>query len=397
MRLADRTSRLGPSVTLALSAKAKALKAEGEDVIDLTAGEPDFDTPEIVKKAAGQALQDGFTKYTAVSGTDDLKAAIIAKFERDNGLHYEKSQIIVSCGAKHSLYNISQALFESPDEVLVPTPCWVTYPDQIRLTGAKPVFIPTSESDGYQIPLGALRSGLTRHTRAILLNSPCNPTGSTYDADALREIAELVADRDLVVISDEINEPFVYDGFRHTSIASVSPEIKEKTLVVNGVSKAYAMTGWRIGYTAGPEKIIAAMTTLQSQSTSNPTSIAQKAAVTALMEGESFTQTMVAEFDRRRRFITERLNQLEGISCPIPRGAFYAFPNVSGLFTKKFRGKPLASSADVAGFLLEASKVVVVPGEPFGSSDHIRLSYAASLQDLTRAMDRIQTALGNLG
>jgi aspartate aminotransferase len=397
MTLSSRTKSITPSVTLALSAKAKKLKAQGVDVINLTAGEPDFDTPEPAKDAARLAIQEGFTKYTPISGIDELKSAIVEKFRRDNGLDYQKSEIIVSCGAKHSLYNISQALFESGDEVIIPAPYWVTYPDQIRLCGARPVFVQTDEKDHFAVRPETVRSAVTQRTKAIILNSPGNPTGSAYDRPVLERIAEIALERGLYVISDEIYEPFVYDGFRHESIACVSPEIKKRTLLVNGVSKAFAMTGWRIGYTAGPREIVEAMDTLQSQSTSNPDSIAQRAAVAALREGRSFTEKMVSEFDKRRRLVVDRLNRLPGISCTLPRGAFYVFPNVGGILSGKYKGRPLDNAGGVAEFLLEECRVVVVPGEAFGGPGHLRISYAVSLEDLTKALDRIEAGLKTLG
>lgn len=396
MSLSNRIKAIEPSATLALSAKAKALKAQGVDVVDLSAGEPDFDTPEVVKEAARQALREGFTKYTPTSGIEELKIAIIEKLQRDNGLTYEKSQIIVSCGAKHSLYNISQVLFEPGDEVMVPSPYWVTYPAQVRLAGATPIVIKTSEQGGFRISSELLSPRLSSRTKAIILNSPCNPTGSAYDRATLDQVAEIAIERGLYLISDEIYEPFVYDGWKHTSIAAVSEAVKQRTLLINGASKAYAMTGWRIGYAAGPAEIIAAMDTLQSQSTSNPTSIAQKAAVAALREGHPFTQAMVAEFDRRRRYVVERLNKLSGITCTLPKGAFYAFPNVSTLYSKCYRGQLLSSASGVADFILSAAKVVVVPGEPFGAPEHLRLSYATSMENLAKALDRIETALQTL-
>ena len=397
MTLSSRTKTIAPSVTLSLSAKAKTLKAQGVDVVNLTAGEPDYDTPEPVKEAARRAMQEGFTKYTPTSGIDELKSAVIEKLRRDNGLEYQKSEIIVSCGAKHSLYNISQALFEPGDEVIIPAPYWVTYPDQVRLCGAVPVFVPTEEKEDFNIRPEAIRSAVTPRTKAVIINSPCNPTGAATERRILERIAEIALEHGLYVISDEIYEPFVYDGFRHTSLAAVSGEMKKRTLVVNGVSKAYAMTGWRIGYTAAPKEIVEAMDTLQSQSTSNPTSIAQKAAVAALREGGSFTKEMVSEFDRRRRVIVEQLNRIPGFSCTLPRGAFYVFPNVGGILSGKYKGRPLESSARVADFLLEECKVVVVPGEAFGAPGHLRLSYAASLEDLTKALDRIESGLKTLG
>lgn len=396
MNLADRIKAIKPSATLTLSSKAKTLKAQGVDVVDLSTGEPDFDTPEIAKRAARQAIREGFTKYTPSSGIEELKTAIIEKLQRDNGLAYDQSQIIVSCGAKHSLYNLAQVLFGPGDEVIIPSPYWITFPDQVRLSGATPIFIKTSEQDGFQIHSEILKTHLTQRTKAIILNSPCNPTGSTYNQKTLEEVADIATARNLHVISDEIYEPFVYDGFRHISIAAISQAMQQRTLLVNGVSKAYAMTGWRIGYTAGPKEIITAMNTLQSQSTSNPTSISQKSAVIALKKGKQFTRKMVVEFDRRRRYVIERLNQLPGFSCILPRGAFYAFPNVSRLYSNCYRGKKLSNATGVAEFILEEAKVMVVPGDPFGAPDHIRLSYAASMDELAKALDRIQAVLKTL-
>jgi aspartate aminotransferase len=396
MNLADRIKAIKPSATLTLSSKAKSLKAQGVDVVDLSTGEPDFDTPEIAKRAARQAIREGFTKYTPSSGIHELKEAIIEKLRRENGLIYDPSQIIISCGAKHSLYNIAQVLFGPGDEVIIPSPYWITFPDQVRLSGATPIFIKTNEQDGFQIHPENLKTHVTHRTKAIILNSPCNPTGSAYDRKTLEEVADISTARNLYVISDEIYEPFVYDGFRHISIAAISPSIQQRTLLVNGVSKAYAMTGWRIGYTAGPKEIIEAMDTLQSQSTSNPSSISQKSAVIALKKGKSFTRKMVAEFDRRRRYVVERLNKFPGFSCSLPKGAFYAFPNISKLYPKRYRGKTLSNASGVAEFFLEEAKVMVVPGDPFGASDHIRLSYAASMDELAKALDRIQAVLKTL-
>lgn len=392
MRLADRMKAIKPSATLTLSSKAKALKMQGIDVIDLSTGEPDFDTPDIVKRAAREAIRIGFTKYTAVSGIDELKTAIIEKLKKDNGLAYDKSQIIVSCGVKHSLYNITQVLFGPGDEIIIPTPCWVTYPDQVRLSGATPIFVRTDEQDGFQLHADRIKNKVSAKTKAIILNSPCNPTGSAYHQKTLEEVADIVMEQNLYVISDEIYEPLVYDEFQHISIAASSPAVQERTLLVNGVSKAYAMTGWRIGYTAGPKEVISAMGILQSQSTSNPTSIAQKAATVALIKGRPFTKKMVAEFDRRRRYIVERLNKITGIFCGMPRGAFYVFANISGIYSKRYRGQTLSNASGVAEFLLDEAKVAVVPGEPFESPDHIRVSYAASMEELHKALNRIEAA-----
>ena len=396
MKLADRLSQIQPSPTLALAARARNLKAQGQDVVDFSVGEPDLDSPDVAKDAAIRAIREGFTKYTASSGIDELKAAIADKLRLENGLEYAKNAIIVSCGAKHTLYNIAQALYNPGDEVLIPAPYWVSYPDQLRLAGAVPVFVPTNESDGYALHADLVAERITPRTRAIILNSPCNPTGSAYTRADLEAIAQLALRHSLWIISDEIYEHFAYDGFHPVSIAALSRELQARTVVVNGVSKAFSMTGWRIGYAAAPPELVAAMDAIQSQSTSNPTSISQKAAIGALRDGRPFTDHMVAEFDRRRRFVVERLNKIAGVSCPLPRGAFYAFPNVSGCFDRRAGDRALDSAAAVAAYLLDQAQVVVVPGEPFGAPQHVRLSYAASLDTLKKGLDRIETALARL-
>ena len=396
MKLAARTGRIVPSPTLSIAATAKAMAAQGIDVIDFAAGEPDFDTPEPVKAAAEAAIRTGFTKYTASSGIDELKQAIAKKLEADHGLRYEKSQILVSCGAKHTLYNLAEALFEDGDEVLIPAPFWVSYQDQVLLNDATPVLVCTSEADGYAVTAAMLKTYLSPRTKAIIVNSPCNPTGAMYDRASLEDIAQIALAHDLVIISDEIYEKITYDGARHVSIASLGPDVAARTVIVNGVSKAYAMTGWRIGYAAGPRDVITAMANIQSQSTSNPTSISQKAAVAALNGGDAFTRQMVQEFDRRRRVIVDRLNKIPGVSCRMPMGAFYAFPNISGLFGRRHAAGVIASASDLATYLLQEAKVTVVPGEPFGSASHIRLSYATSLEAISRGLDRIEAAVRKL-
>jgi aspartate aminotransferase len=396
MKLAARAGRIVPSPTLSITATAKAMAAQGIDVIDFASGEPDFDTPEPVKAAAESAMKAGFTKYTAASGIDELKKAIAEKLETEQGLRYEKSQILVSCGAKHTLYNLCQALLNEGDEVIIPSPFWVSYRDQVLLNDATPVLLHTSEAEGYMVTKAMLTAQVTAKTRAIVVNSPSNPTGATYSKATLEEIAEVAVARDLVIISDEIYEKILYDGATHVSIATLGPEVAARTVVVNGVSKAYAMTGWRIGYAAGPKDLITAMADIQSQSTSNPTSISQKAAVAALTGGDAFTHKMVGEFDRRRRLMVERLNKMPGVSCRMPAGAFYAFPNVSGVLGRRHAGKPVKTPADLAAYLLNEAKIAVVPGEPFGSEAHIRLSYATSLENVTRGLDRMETALGKL-
>lgn len=394
--LSERARKIKPSPTLAIDAKAKAMKAGGLDIVNFGVGEPDFDTPDNIKEAAIKAIKEGFTKYTAVGGIDALKDAIIEKFSKDNNLYYKREEIIVSCGAKHSLYNISQALFSPGDEVLIPSPFWVSYPDQVLLNDATPVFIKTYETDSFMVKPETLSSHITKKTRALILNSPSNPTGLTYDKSTLEKIAEIVLKHNLFLISDEIYEKLTYDGFTHISIASLDQALKAKTIVVNGLSKSYAMTGWRIGFAAGPAEIIKAMTTIQSQSTSNPTSIAQKAAVEALTGPQDFIQTMRTEFDRRRRFLISELNAIPGMHCLTPTGAFYAFPNTSALYGKSSGGKKISSSSDLALYFLEQAQVALVHGGAFGDDSHIRLSYATSVEEIKKGVERIKEAVQRL-
>ncbi|MBM4119802.1 MAG: pyridoxal phosphate-dependent aminotransferase [Nitrospira sp.] len=396
MKLAARAGRIVPSPTLSIAATAKAMAAQGIDVVDFAAGEPDFDTPEPIKAAAEFAIRSGFTKYTASSGIDELKLAIAKKLEVDHGLRYDKNQILVSCGAKHTLYNIAEALFDAGDEILIPAPFWVSYQDQVLLNDATPVLVQTHEADGYAVTVDLLKKHITPRSKAIIVNSPCNPTGATYDRASLEGIAQIAVTHDLMIISDEIYDKITYDGVRHLSIATLGPEIAARTVIVNGVSKTYAMTGWRIGYAAGPKELITAMANIQSQSTSNPTSISQKAAAAALEGGDVFTKQMVQEFDKRRKVILERLNKIPGVSCRMPTGAFYAFPNVAGLLGRKHPGGTIKSAADLANYLLQEAKVTVVPGEPFGSAKHIRLSYATSMEAINKGLDRIEAAIRKL-
>jgi aspartate aminotransferase len=396
MKLAARVNKITPSPTLAMTATAKAMAAQGIDVVDFSSGEPDFDTPEPVKAAAEAAIRAGFTKYTPSSGTDELRQAIIEKFQSEFGLRYEKSQILVSCGAKHSLYNLAQAYLEAGDEVIIAAPYWVSYVDQALLNDATPVFLRTSENDGYAIDVDDLQRSITPRTKAIVINSPCNPTGATYDRKTLQSIAEMAVRHGILIISDEIYEKIVYDGVTHVSIASLGPEVAAQTVVINGVSKAYAMTGWRIGYAAGPKEILTAMANIQSQSTSNPCSISQKAAVAALKLGASFTEKMVTEFDRRRRVMIDRLNRIVGVTCRMPTGAFYAFPNVAGVLGKRGPDGPIHSPQALADYLLKHAHVAVVPGEPFGSNEHIRLSYATGMDTINRGLDRLAEAVQKL-
>jgi aspartate aminotransferase len=349
-----------------------------------------------VKQAGIKAIQSGFTKYTPAGGTDELKEAVIEKFKKDNGLSYEKPQVLISCGAKHSLYNIAEAVFEAGDEVIIPSPYWVSYPDQVLLNDATPVIVETTEQEGFRISAAKLEKAITKRTKAIVLNSPSNPTGLAYDRRTLEEIAAVAVRHRIYVISDEIYEKLVYDGFTHHSIASLGPEIKDLTIVVNGVSKSHSMTGWRIGYAAGPKDVITAMANIQSQSTSNPTSISQKAALEALRGPQDFQAVMNAEFDRRRKYMVERLNSISGISCLMPVGAFYAFPNVSKLYGRSASGETVRNSNDMASYLLKEARVALVSGDSFGADAHIRLSYATSLENITKGLDRIEAAVKQL-
>lgn len=394
--LSDRARKIKPSPTLAIDSKAKSMKASGIDVISFGVGEPDFDTPENIKEAAVKAMKDGFTKYTAVGGIDPLKDAIAAKLVKDNGIEYKRDEIVVSCGAKHSLYNIAQALYGPGDEVIIPSPYWVSYPDQVLLNDATPVFVKTYEADSFMVRPEALEACITKKTKALILNSPSNPTGLTYDRKTLEKIAEIAVRHGFYIVSDEIYEKLVYDGTEHISIASLGKEVRDRTLLVNGLSKSHAMTGWRIGYTAGPAEIIKAMTNIQSQSTSNPVSISQKAAVEALTGPQDFIEVMRKEFDKRRRFLVSELNKIEGMKCPMPTGAFYAFPNTAALYGRKYRDRVIGSSSDLALYLLEEANVAVVHGSAFGDDDYIRLSYATSMEDIKRGVERIRESAGKL-
>ncbi len=394
--ISERANRVKPSPTLTMDTKAKEMKAEGIDVISFGVGEPDFDTPEHIKEAAVRALRDGKTKYTAAAGIPELKEAIASKLSRDNGLTYRPAEIIVSCGAKHSLYNAFQAILSPGDEVIIPAPYWVSYPAQVLLNDGVPVIAETREEDGFNLEPEQLASLITSRTKAIILNYPSNPTGLAYGRKTLEAVAELAVKHDLIVISDEVYEKLLYDGAEHISIASISEEVKERTLLVNGISKSHAMTGWRIGYTAGPEKIIKAMTKIQGQSTSNPNSIAQWAAVEALNGPEDFLEPMLREFDKRRRYLVTELNETEGITCMMPRGAFYAFPNVSGILGRKGPDGVIKDSSELAMYLLEKARVALVPGSAFGKEGFLRISYATSMENIEEGLRRIRGALERL-
>ena len=397
--LADRMKTLAPSPTLAMQARAKAMRAEGIDVISFGAGEPDFDTPRRIKDAAVRAMEQGQTKYTEVGGIPELRAAVCAKLKRDNGLAYEPADVLVSVGAKHTLFNLVVALLNPGDEVLVPSPYWVSYPEQVRLVGGVPVEVETSEASGFDLDPERLRTAVTPRTKLIVVNSPNNPTGAVFSPAALEAVARVAVERKLWIVSDECYEALTFEG-RHVSIASFGAEVKARTIVVNTCSMAYAMTGWRIGYAAGDRTLIRAMTDVQSQVTSNPSSVAQWAAVEALTGSQDEVAKMAGEFDRRRRLVVAGLNALPGVRCVMPKGAFYAFANVSGLFGRTWRrpdgAVTLKSSLDVTGFLLEEARVAVVPGKDFGSDAHVRMSYATSDALISEGLARMGAAIATL-
>ena len=390
--------RVKPSSTIAVSAKARALAREGRDVIALAAGEPDFDTPDNVKEAAIRAIHDGKTKYTDVDGVPELKAAIVAKFARENGLTYTPAQVNVSPGGKPVIYNAMVATLGPGDEVLIPTPYWVSYPDMVLLAGGEPVFAPTTAEDGFLLRPEALEAAITPRTRWLILNSPSNPSGAAYSRKALQALADVLLRHPQVwVLTDDMYEHLLYDGFQFSTIAQVEPQLYARTLTMNGVSKAYAMTGWRIGYAAGPEPLIKAMAKVMSQSTSNPCSISQYAAVEALNGPQDFIAERAAAFERRRDLVVSMLNQARGLRCPKPEGAFYVYPSCEGLIGKRTPGgQEIASDLDFTNALLEAEGVAVVQGEAFGLSPFFRISYATSDAVLEDACTRIQRFCASL-
>ncbi len=396
MKLSDQLQGIAPSATLGITARAHEMQAAGIDVIDLSAGEPDFESPSQSKNDAIQAIEEGFTRYTNTSGIIPLKTIIAKKLLNENNLEYGTDEIIVSCGAKHSLFNLMQVLLNRGDEVLIPSPHWLTYPDQVRLHGGVPVLIPTNEQTRFKTTTSQLTQFLTPRTKALIINSPSNPTGAVYDQATLEEIANFAITHDLLVISDEIYEHFLYGGRTHCSIASLGPKIKARTIVINGISKTFAMTGWRIGYAAGPKPIVSAMGTIQSQSTSNPSSIAQKAAIGALREGHNFYAHMVKEFSERRTLGHTKLKTIPRVSCLDPEGAFYLFVNISMLIGTRLDDQTMTSASQIATYLLHEANVAVVPGEPFGSPSHLRISYATSREKVQDGLERVHIALQKL-
>ena len=393
MGLVSRTlARVKPSPTMAITSKARQMKADGLDVIGLGAGEPDFDTPDNIKQAAIEAIQRGETKYTAVDGIPELKKAISEKFARENGLAYAMNEITVGAGGKHVLYNALLATLDPGDEVVIPSPYWVSYPDIVLLSGAEPVIVETTLKDGFKLTPEALEKAITPKTKWFIFNSPSNPTGAAYTRDEIKALTDVLLRHERVwVLSDDIYEHLVYDGFEFTTPAAVEPKLKERTLTLNGVSKAYSMTGWRIGYAGGPAPLIKAIGTLQSQSTSNPSSISQWAAVEALNGTQDFLKDWVKSFKERRDVVVSMLNQAKGLSCPTPEGPFYVYPSCEGCIGKKTpKGKAIDSDGDFAAALLEDEGVAVVPGAAFGLSPFFRVSYATGMDALEDACRRIQ-------
>ena len=394
MKFSNRIEQVNPSMTLAIDAKAKEMKANGEDVIGFGAGEPDFNTPERIKQAAIRAIEANDTHYTPVGGTNELKDAIITKMKRDNGLNYDRNQILVSCGAKHSFYNLAQALWEEGDEVIIPAPYWVSFPEMVGLAGAKPVIIETDAAHNFKITLDQIKKVLTPNTRAILINTPSNPTGFAYEKSELEAIAQCALENNLLMISDEIYEWIIFDGFKHTSIASLSKEAQKNCVVINGVSKCYAMTGWRIGYIAADAEIVKKVTKLQGQSTSGPCSISQAASIEALVGPHDDVLEMVREFEKRRNVMVDQLAAIPGVSCNKPNGSFYSFPDFSDLYKKKDRnGKVIQGSLDFTEFLLTEKKVAIVPGIAFGADANARMSFATSLDKIEEGVKRIKEAV----
>ena len=395
MKLSKRVSSIQPSVTLEISARAKALKKEGKDIVAFTAGEPDFNTPDYIIDEAKKALEEGKTKYTPTAGIPELKKAIVKKFKEENGLDYKESNIVVSSGAKSSLYHAFEAILDEGDEVIIPAPYWITYVEQVCLAGGVCKIVETDEKSGYKLVSEQFESAITPKTKCVLINSPCNPTGVVYNKEELLEIAKIAEKHNLLIISDEVYEKLVFDGEEHVSIASLTPYAKENTIVINGVSKTYAMTGWRIGYLACDEKLAKAIAAMQGHTTSNACSFAQYASATAIAGGQDFIEDMVKEFDCRRKILHEGLCSIEGIKVVYPKGAFYVFVDVSAFFGKSINGKQITGSVSFADALLDCG-VAVIPGLAFGDDKSVRLAYAVSREDIARGVEKIKAFINAL-
>jgi len=396
MLISKKISEISSSLTLAITDKAKKMQAEGINIIGFGAGEPDFDTPLNIKEAAKKAINDGFTKYTSTSGIKELKDAICNKFKIDNNLEYSPDEILVSCGAKHSIFNAVLALCDEGDEVILPSPYWVSYPEIIKVPGAKAIVIKTLPEKNFKIDSHLLKEAITIKTKLVILNSPSNPTGMVYNRDELERLGKMIVQAGIYCISDEVYEKIIYDGQKHISIASLGDELKKLTIVVNGFSKAYSMPGWRIGYAAGPKEIIQAMSNLQDHSTSNSSSISQIAAVEALEGDQSKLERMVEEFKKRRDYMVERINSIQGLSTIKPQGAFYCWVDVSGILRKSFNGRKLNSSLKLTELFLVEANVALIPGCVFGDDNYIRLSYATSMENIVEGVNRIDGFINRL-
>ena len=386
-KISRRAASLSPSLTLIIDSKAKQMKAEGQDVVGFGAGEPDFDTPQHIKDAAIKALNDGFTKYTPASGIPELRQAIADKFQRENGLSYKPSQVIVSCGGKHSCYNVILATCEEGDEVIIPAPYWLSYPEMVKLAGATPVILPTSDQTEFKVTPEQLRAAITPRTRLFVLNSPSNPTGSVYTPDEIKALGDVCVEKGVLIMSDEIYEHLLYDGAAHKSVATFSQAHYDHTIIVHGFAKAWSMTGWRLGFLAAPEPIAKAIDAIQSHSTSNPTSFAQKGAVAARTGSQAHLKSWLVEYASRRTYAWKKLNSIPGISCVNSKGAFYLFPNISKLGL---------NSTDFCARLLEREKVAAVPGLAFGADDYLRISYATSMANIEKGLDRLENFVRSL-
>lgn len=396
LTLSERTLAISPSVTLAIDARAKQLRAEGMDVIGFSAGEPDFCTPEYINDAGKFAIDAGITRYTPVAGTLDLRQKICDKFYHDNGVEYTPAEIIVSSGAKQSLFTALSAILNPGDEVLIPSPCWLSYPEMVRMAGGEPVLIHGSEENNFVVTAEMMRPYVTEHTKALIINSPNNPNGCVWNYDELQAIADLAVECGFYVISDEIYEKLIYDDEKHYCMASFSPEIKKQCIVVNGVSKTYAMTGWRIGYAAGPKNVIKAMTSFQSHAASNANSIAQYAAATALSCGDKYIRSMIDEYNARRRLMYRLVNEIDGLSCKLPKGAFYVMVSLKQIIGRSHKGQVITGSTRFAELLLDEKRVAVVPALAFGDDNYVRLSYATSRQNIVDGMARIREFVAEL-
>ena len=395
--VAQRLSAVKPSATVAVAQRARELKAQGIDVLSFSVGEPDFDTPEYIREAAKKAIDDGATRYTAARGTIELREAICAaSAKRRSGITYDPSEVVVSVGAKHTLFNLALALYDPGDEVLIPAPYWVSYPEQVRLAGAEPVIVQTAEEEGFRMTPETLRAAITPKTKALLLCSPSNPTGAAYTGEQLRALADVAAEHDFWIIVDEIYGQLVYGDFEQKSVIEVAPELRDQIIIVDGVSKTYAMTGWRIGWMLGPEYVTKACDKIQGQATTNPSSVAQRAATAALTGSWEPMEAMRQAFEERRTIIVDGLNAIDGISCRLPEGAFYAFANVQGLIGRTGAGKALENDLDLAGYLLEEARCAVVPGTAFGAPGFVRMSYAASNDMIREGLRRIDEAVRKL-